>query len=449
MANITKVLADIVGSGFVSDADFETFAYSRDISPYPPRRADFIVLPANTEQVSEVMRYANQTKTPVYTKGGGSAFGGLNLARAGGIILDLDRMDKILGINEDSATVTMQAACGAYKVIKALRKQGRRLALWPEFGSTVPMGGWTSCTASGIGQYSHGFLWDSLVGLEVVLPTGEIVRTGANAWSNCGPICRYIATGDIQGMFTGSLGALGVITELTYTTFPAYQAIEFVDIGFDDIKPMISALKIFRDTDIITDVTYVDGEVTKDMIGSALPYQHNLSLACTGTPEDAERRAATVRELGLKAGGQELGVPLGKIMYDNASLLNTPAKAYGGLDSLGSCHAYAELPEMYKIFKDVLDKSKLPNFWYAWVLKTCFVSFPAFCYKEPEQWEDARRLRLEIYHKWMELKDATPGYYGPWPDFTPYLRPTYYDLLRKIKRALDPNNILQPGLLPY
>ena len=453
MANITKVLADIVGSEYASDADFELVSYSRHLGPTPAKRADVIVLPGRTEEVSDILRFATQTRTPVYIRGGGTGVGGMAVARTGGILLDLCRMDKILEINEDNATITTQAGCGAYKAIKALRRRGYRLALWPESGSSLPMGGWTACSASGINQYSHGYLWDSLVGLEVVLPTGEIVRTGLNAWSNCGPIGRYGATGDIQGLFEGSLGTLGVITETTYTIFPDHEAIEHIDLGFNDWEPLIKALRIFRKTSGITDVSFLDSAVGK-LVGGVLeiPYPLLLCLNCTGTKEDAERAAAVVRDIGAKVGAKDAGAPIGSILYHNAALLNSPSfKTLGGLDDIASVgHTFDVFPEIYRIFKEVADRYKIANYWYAWVLKNGVVSFPAFAYKEPEQIEDMRKVREEISLKWMEIKNVPPTtYFGPSPDFTPYLRPTYYELVRKIKRALDPSNILQPGLLPY
>ena len=428
MANIKNVLEGIVGNGNVSDADFELVAYSRDMGPYPARRADVIVLPIKTEEVSEILRYANRTNTPVYIRGGGTGTGGMAVARLGGILLDLNRMDKILEINERNATITTQAGCGAYKAIKALRRQGYRLALWPESGSSLPMGGWTAGSASGINQYSHGYLWDSLVGLEVVLPTGEIVRTGLNAWSNCGPIGRYGATGDIQGLFEGSLGAFGVITELTYTIYPAHEALEHIDLGFDDWEPLIRALRMFRKTSVITDVSFLDSAVGKLVGGNIeIPYPLLLSIGCTGTKEEAERGAAIVREIAAKAGAKEAGVPIGSILYHNAALLNSPSfKTLGGLDDVASVgHSFDVFPEMYRVFREVVDKYNIAYYWYAWVLKTCVVSFPAFAYKEPEQMEDMRKLREEISYKWREIKDVPPTtYFGPSPNFTPYLRPT-------------------------
>lgn len=453
MTDLVNVLTDIVGSANVSDADFELVAYSRDLGHLPGRRAAAIVLPTKTEDVSEVLRYANRTKTPVYMRGGGTAVGGMAIAREGGILLDLSKMDRILEINEGNATVTTQAGCGAYKVIKTLRKQGYRLALWPEFGSSVPMAGWTACSASGINQYSHGYLWDSLVGLEVVLPTGEIVRTGLNAWQNCGPIGRYGATGDVQGLFEGSLGAFGVMTELTYTIYPAHQVVKHIDLGFDDWESVITALKMFRKTRLITDVGFLDKWVGK-LVGGVMeiPFPYLLTVGCSGPKEEAQRGAEIVREIGAKAGAKEAGVPMGDILYQNAALLNAPTfKTLGGYSNVASVgHTFDAWPEMYRIFREVVEKGNVPAYWYAWVLSNGVVSFPGIAYKEPEQREGVTKVVEEISSRWLELKDAPPTtYFGASPNFTRYLRPTYYDLVRKIKQALDPNNILQPGLLPY
>ena len=233
------------------------------------------------------------------------------------------------------------------------------------------MGGWTACSASGQNQYSEGYLWDSLVGLEVVLPTGEIVRTGLNAWSNCGPIGRYGATSDIQGLFLGSLGVFGVITETTYTIFPDHESLVYVDLGFEDWESLIQALKMFRKTTAIADVSMLDDAIGEMIAGESMkiPYPLILCCGCVGTKEEAERKAAITREIAAKAGAKDLGVPVGDLLHENAALINAFLKKWGGIDDTASVgHTFEAWPEIHRVFREVSHKYDLLDFWYAWVL---------------------------------------------------------------------------------
>ncbi|GAJ14746.1 unnamed protein product, partial [marine sediment metagenome] len=138
---IISTLEDIVGSGNVTDKDFDLIGYSRTMTSYPPRSPDIVVLPETAEQVSEIMRLANRTRTPVTVRGGGTA-GGTCIARGGGIIIDLSKMNKILEINEEMMTITVQGGCSVYKAFKELDKIGWELPLRPEFGPGPTMGAW-------------------------------------------------------------------------------------------------------------------------------------------------------------------------------------------------------------------------------------------------------------------------------------------------------------------
>lgn len=450
MVNIKAALESIVGAENVSGDDYELIAYSRDMSQYPAKKADFIVLPTTTQQVSDIMHLANITKTPVYVKGGGTGSGGMNIARIGGIIIDLIKMSKILEINEKHNTITTQAGCSVYHAVQELRKKGLRLALWPEFGSSVPMAGWTACTGVGINCFSQNYLWDSLCGMEVVLPTGEIIRTGGNAYSNCGPLNKYSAIADFSGIFCCSQGAFGVITELTYMIFPIEEVVETIHFGWNDWEPCLELIrKLQRTQHTVQELALVDPAVGKIMCGVEIKFPRIVIIQVAGTKEQVEVNARIVRKLAAETGATEVDAPVGQALHDNGSMLNGPSKVVGGYDAIASQGCALEaLPEMYRIVDEECKKENIPSFTYVWITRTGAVPFPSFIFQDPQQNELMTKVRLAIYDRWMKLKDVPGSYYAPFPDFAHYFRPTYYEFVRKIKRTLDPNNILQPGMAP-
>ncbi len=171
--DILKSLEKIVGPDHVTDKEFERIAYSRDWSYEGPLVPDIIITPGTTEEVSEIMKLADKTKTPVCVRGGGTTTTGMSLPREGGIVLDLNRLNRIYGIDEDAMTVTMDAGATVYEVIKYIEQRGWKISLKPKFGSGVSVAGWASFNGVGAGGCVLGRVTDFTVGLEVVLPTGE------------------------------------------------------------------------------------------------------------------------------------------------------------------------------------------------------------------------------------------------------------------------------------
>src|SRR3989304_3856416 len=123
-----RTLAGIVGKNYISTEDFELWCYSRDFSPEFPKIPSIVVMPENTDQVSEIVKFANQIKTPIWPRGGGtSACVSAMPLKEGGILLDLTRMNKILEINEDNMTATVQPAV----VLRTLEEELRKKNLHP------------------------------------------------------------------------------------------------------------------------------------------------------------------------------------------------------------------------------------------------------------------------------------------------------------------------------
>ena len=149
--DVIEQLKAIVGPSYVADKPYDLIAYSRAWSYEGPLKADVIVLPAGAEETSEVMKLANATSTPVTVRAGGTTTTGMALPRHGGIVLDLNRMDSIYGIDEDAQAITLQSGVPVYRMIKYIQQWGWKIPWLPEFGGGVTIGGWTSFNGVGAG----------------------------------------------------------------------------------------------------------------------------------------------------------------------------------------------------------------------------------------------------------------------------------------------------------
>ncbi len=225
MSGVLKALQDAVGTDYVSDKDFMTYAYARGIdSALPPNPPDYVVKPGTTEEVAEIVRLANKYKTAVIPRGGGCCLmGGSKPIEKGGILLDTARMHKIINIDENTLTVTFETGITWAELNAKLNELGYYTGnLGPGSGiSAVVGGGLSHHSVGGGGGAKYGSCTEHVVALEVVLPNGDIVNTGSNASIYTKePFCRFGFGPDLTGLFLGDNGLLGIKTKATLEIFP-------------------------------------------------------------------------------------------------------------------------------------------------------------------------------------------------------------------------------------
>ncbi|MFN2427555.1 MAG: FAD-binding oxidoreductase [Candidatus Binatia bacterium] len=176
-------------------------------------KAAVVVRPTSAAQVAAVLAFADRTRTPVIPFGLGSGVCGAVLASGNEIVLDVSRMDRILEINEESLTVRVEPGMRGSDFEEALAARGYTMGHWPQSIGISSVGGWCATRASG--QYStlYGNIEQMLLGCEVALPSGRVMKLPSVPRSATGP--------DLKHLFLGSEGTLGVFTELTFRIHPA------------------------------------------------------------------------------------------------------------------------------------------------------------------------------------------------------------------------------------
>ncbi|MFB0561972.1 MAG: FAD-binding oxidoreductase [Candidatus Lokiarchaeia archaeon] len=225
MSKVLKALEDALGTDYVSDEDFMTYAYARGIdSALPACPPEYVVKPGTTEEVAEIMRIANKFKITIVPRGGGCGLmGGSKPIEKGGILMDTARMHKILDIDLDTLTVTVQTGITWAELNNRLNELGYYTGnLGPGSGmSAVVGGGLSHHSVGGGGGAKYGTCSEHCVALEVVLPNGEIINTGSNASIYTKePFCRFGFGPDLTGLFLGDNGLMGIKTKATLEIFP-------------------------------------------------------------------------------------------------------------------------------------------------------------------------------------------------------------------------------------
>ncbi|MGB9299578.1 MAG: FAD-binding protein, partial [Anaerolineae bacterium] len=222
-----KELQKIVGEENVRADEVELMAYSRDMSVHVGV-PEAIVFAHSTDQVSKIMALANEHRIPVIPRGSGTSVTGAVLAPAGGIVLDLSMMNKIKEINREDGYVVVEPGV----ILAALNAALAPTHFYPpdpSSGVLASIGGTVATNASGERAVKYGGTKDWIMGLEVVLADGRVIRTGTT-------VPKSSSGFDLTHVFVGSEGALGVVTEITAKILPMPEYVAFTTIRFKDLE---------------------------------------------------------------------------------------------------------------------------------------------------------------------------------------------------------------------
>jgi glycolate oxidase len=206
-------LRAIVGEQHVLTTDGDVEPFSRDATPLFRARPDAVVLPRNTEEVSAVLELATRHGIPVTPRGAGSNLAAATVPEHGGIVLVLTRMNQVLEVSGGELLAVVQAGATTAALADAAQAQGLLYAPDPGSRTVSTVAGNVAMCAGGLRGLKYGVTRNYVLGLEAVLPTGEVIRTGGRLWKD-------VAGYDLTRLLTGSEGTLAVITEVTVGLLP-------------------------------------------------------------------------------------------------------------------------------------------------------------------------------------------------------------------------------------
>ncbi len=245
---ILESLCKIVGSENVSDKEVDKIAYSKDYWPIALRwmlegkvaaLPDYVVWPENVKQISDIVKLANKEEMPIIPFGEGSGVVGGAIPIKGGITVDMKRMDKILEIDDKNLLITVQSGINGMNLERALNKAGYMMGHVPQSLYCSTLGGWLACRAAGQFSTKYGKIDDMVISLEAVLPQGEIIRSKLVPKSSTGP--------RIDILLLGAEGTLGIITEASLKVWPYPEKRALMSYAFEDLKDCLESIrKILR-----------------------------------------------------------------------------------------------------------------------------------------------------------------------------------------------------------
>jgi glycolate oxidase len=449
---IVQELISIVGKENVSTAVADKITHSYDATQ-ERHLPDVVVYAETTEEVSRVVKLANRWKIPVLPRGAGSGFTGGTLPVHGGIVLVLTKMDRIIDIDTENLTAEVEPGV----VTAELQRQVEKLGLFyppdPASKEFSTLGGNVAECAGGPRCVKYGVTKDYVLGLEVVTPTGDIIRTGGRTLKN---VVGY----DLTKLFVGSEGTLGIATKIILKLIPKPAAKKTMLVQFETIDGAAKSVSAIIGAKIIpTTLEFMDAATINCIRGvSSIPLPENcraiLIIEVDGDAQMLDRQVENILTI-IK--------PFG-ILHTRIAETDEDSEEIWGVRRIVS-------PSLRKINPDkfnediVVPRSKVPDMIRALEKISTDYNVPIVNFghagdgnihvnvmvdlKEKGMAAKIEKVMEEVFGAAIKLRGAISGEHGIGTSKAKYLSMeldvatiTY---MQRIKAALDPNNILNPG----
>ncbi|TXT58730.1 MAG: hypothetical protein BAJALOKI2v1_310018 [Promethearchaeota archaeon] len=453
-----------MGKANVSSEKFILISYSEDASPYKGNLPKVVVRPKSTQEIADIMKYASARKIPVIPVGGRSSINGAPIPRvSNALMIDLTNMSEIVNINEGTMTVTVQTGITWSRLIHSLKERGYKLGFrGPYGGNAGTVGGSISANSIGCGASRHGGACDNVIGLEVVTSAGKIIKTGSN-WRNDldiedGCFARYCTFNDLTGIFLGDHGSLAIKTAATLKIFPLPKGEAYADFGFSDIEKATEAFHEIQKSHLVEEAVMLGDSNSIDLLASSYRSTFdNLECILAVIIEEADEKLAEMKKelcekIVRKHGGKSIGSFLSKAHWLN--MFNLVQSLFEEGFWYNTCHLrpISTLPLLIEKFHNLVKKYNLKEKGFNWIISAlgvdhCFTSgwITLFLGEESE-----KELMIKV---WDELRDTEIDLQGV-PYWTgklwePYalerVNPDFYNLMKDLKKTLDPQNIIHPS----
>jgi alkyldihydroxyacetonephosphate synthase len=461
-----KPLCEIVGSENVLYKFPECLAYGRDRAPFATLKYKFgkfplsspylVVSPVTYDEVSEILRLANQYELPVVPYGAGSGVMGGAVPIKSGITIDLKRLKKIINIDRISCTATAQAGLNGELFEAALNKDRMTLGHFPQSLNMSTIGGWVACRSAGQASSRYRTIEDMVIGLKTVLPGGQQLEV-------C-PVPRRAVGPSIKDLFIGSEGTMGVIVEATFRVWPYPDREATHVVGFKDYLTGLEAIRKIMQSELRPAVIRLYDEFeSRPRIANLSEYK-NYPCICMFSFNGIKELVEVEKRLTLKICSEVGGIegsprPAYDWMQKRYESL-TVGKVFKGrmADTIEVAATWINLHDLYEGINEAVKASthdvKFGAHWsHFYSDGACmYITFDIPASDETSAnsahgiiWENVMRACIKaggtISHhhgigylrsKWLK-QELGEG----------------HNLLQSIKNAIDPNQIMNPGKLGF
>jgi len=449
-----KELQDIVGKDWVvSDrGQMQRYLADETADAMRPKPADNVILvkPASAAEVSRILKLANRQKTPVFVRGGGTGICGGAIPIVDGVLLSTERLDRVIEVDKSNLMVVVESGVTLGSMLKAVEAAGMFFPPHPgDEGAHV--GGLVACNAGGTRAVKYGVMRNFVRGLEVVLPTGEIVNMG-------GKLLKNNQGFDLMHLLINSGGALGVITKVIFRLCPKFNSSGTLLISYDQRHKAIDTVPEILQSGIVPlAIEYVERdviEISARRLGMAWPARKGLAyllVILTGDSDD-EVYAQGEKVSQICERNNATDILIAERREEQANILKIRSEVYSSLksqlaDVLDITVPPASIGDMMDRVDEVAARFKvrIPTYGHA-----ADGNLHPHLLAELAEKGILRQVKREIYQAAIEMGGVITGEHGlgviRLPDLDICPDGKIWDLMRGIKKVFDPNNILSPGV---
>ncbi|HMF58259.1 MAG TPA: FAD-linked oxidase C-terminal domain-containing protein [Pyrinomonadaceae bacterium] len=451
-ARVVARLREIVGAQnvLVDPEKVEPYAQDAIKEKFPP---EAVVLPRTADEISAVMLLANQERFPVTARGGGVGYTGGAVPVEGGVVIGTDRMNEIKEISADDLYAVVEPGVTTYALQQSVEAHGLFYPPDPASYKNSYIGGNIAENAGGMRSAKYGVTKNYVLGLEVVTPTGEIIRTG-------GKTSKNVVGFDLTGLMCGSEGMLGIITEATLKLLPLPEATATLRATFHSMREACACVPAFTRARItpvaieVLDRSSINAVESEFAFGLARDADALLLVSVDGSEMEVERAANIVEGVLRGGGGRDVLHARAREdedrLWDVRRALSPAIKKYGTLKfNEDVVVPRSRVPELIELVGEIGKRYStfVVNFGHAGD-GNIHVNF--MCDREDrEAVARAREAVRETFAVAIALGGTISGEHG-----IGYVKAQYMGMalgeqtietMRRIKRALDPNGILNPG----
>ncbi|MFP4461125.1 MAG: FAD-binding oxidoreductase [Thermotogota bacterium] len=458
-AGLIIELTDIVGAHCINTEKERLEAYSHDEVKGEKYRhkPEAIIFAESTDQISKVMAFANQHLVPVTPRGAGTGLSGGAVPVKGGIVISLERMNRILEIDEETLTITVEPGVVTDEIQKMAAASRLLYAGDPCSSDASFIGGNLAENAGGNKVVKYGPTGDHVMGIEVVLPDGTVDFFG-------GKLVKNVTGYDFVNLMVGSEGTLGIITKIILKLIPLPEFTVDLLVPFKTVEEAIAFVpKIMIEAHTIpASLEFMDNaslKLAERFLNNELPYSDSAAHLIIGIEgNDREQVADEYEKIGqmcLKYGAQEVFVADNrntreKIWKARKSIAEAISAFYPDFCMEDVVVPINKIPQLMTFVNELSEREKIEtiNFGHAGDgnMHVTFLSGE----KTGQVWDDKVEKNLkQLYKKVLDLGGTLSGEHGIGIKRMPYLpmalSQSQINLIKRVKSAFDPNEILNPG----
>ena len=444
---------NIVGKANVLMSGEALKAYSFDGTSNWVREPDVVIFPTSAEEVSKIIKIADRENMPVTPRGGGTNVSGGSIPIMGGIVLAMTKMNRILDINKENMTATVEAGVILQDLAMRLAKEGFFFPPDPQSFLGATMGGVIAENAGGPACLKYGVTKQYILGLEVVLPTGEILHLGGNTLKN---VVGY----DLQHLFISAEGTLGVVTTANIKINPLPPARKTVIAVYDDVSVAGESVTRTLEAGIVPGkIELIDNWLIKtieEMTPLGLPQgaAAMLLFESDGIAEAVEKEAEKIVEITKKYGATDVRIA------ENAEEANrfwmARRAGYAAIFSKAFT-VYAEdivvprgkVPALIKRCKELAREYDIEIVMLGHAGDGNLHPSLLTDIRDKDHYGRATKAMNAIIEAAVEFGGVLAGEHGIGLEkqklFMRNVEPAVIDMMKKIKGLLDPKNIMNPG----